>query len=123
MKQIILLLSIIFIAAYEHDGPSLIIAYSPCIEQGIFGGLTNSLDEQKMLVDVGYNLLMRYNPEEDKLTVDSKEPDFENYDSVFRRELRYKNLEFKNEEDYQKLYEKNLNDAKDRYNYFKDLEK
>ena len=113
----------VFKEAYEHDGPSLIIAYSPCIEQGIFGGLTNSLDEQKMLVDVGYNLLMRYNPEEDKLTVDSKEPDFENYDSVFRRELRYKNLEFKNEEDYQKLYEKNLNDAKDRYNYFKDLEK
>ena len=113
----------VFKEAYEHDGPSLIIAYSPCIEQGIFGGLTNSLDEQKMLVDVGYNLLMRYNPEEDKLTVDSKKPDFENYDSVFRRELRYKNLEFKNEEDYQKLYEKNLNDAKDRYNYFKDLEK
>ncbi len=112
-----------FKEAYEHDGPSLIIAYSPCIEQGIFGGLTNSLDEQKMLVDVGYNLLMRYNPEKDKLTVDSKEPDFENYDSVFRRELRYKNLEVKNEEEYQKLYDKNMNDAKDRYNYFKDLEK
>ncbi len=108
--------------AYNHNGPSLIIAYSPCIEQGIFGGLTNSIDEQKMLVDVGYNLLMRYNPEEDKLTIDSKEPDFDSYDSVFRRELRYKNLEFKNEEEYQQLYEKNLNDAMNRYEYFKNLE-
>ncbi len=108
--------------AYNHDGPSLIIAYSPCIEQGIFGGLTNSIDEQKMLVDVGYNLLMRYNPEEDKLTIDSKEPDFDSYDSVFRRELRYKNLEFKNEEEYQQLYEKNLHDAMNRYEYFKNLE-
>ncbi|MBQ6285641.1 MAG: pyruvate:ferredoxin (flavodoxin) oxidoreductase [Bacilli bacterium] len=108
--------------AYNHNGPSLIIAYSPCIEQGIFGGLTNSIDEQKMLVDVGYNLLMRYNPEEDKLTIDSKEPDFDSYDSVFRRELRYKNLEFKNEEEYQQLYEKNLHDAMNRYEYFKNLE-
>ena len=108
--------------AYEHDGPSLIIAYCPCIEQGIYGGLNNSVDEQKLLVDVGYNILMRYNPEENKLYIDSKEPDFENYDTVFSRELRYKNLEYKNEEEYQKLYEKNLNDAKKRYNYFKNLE-
>ena len=108
--------------AYEHDGPSLIIAYCPCIEQGIYGGLNNSVDEQKLLVDVGYNILMRYNPEENKLYIDSKEPDFENYDTVFSRELRYRNLEYKNEEEYQKLYEKNLNDAKKRYNYFKNLE-
>ncbi len=108
--------------AYEHDGPSLIIAYCPCIEQGIYGGLTNSIDEQKMLVDVGYNILMRWNPENEELHIDSKEPDFDNYDSVFRRELRYKNLEFKNEEEYQKLYEKNLNDARKRYYYFKELE-
>lgn len=108
--------------AYEHNGPSLIIAYSPCIEQGIIGGLSNSLDEQKLLVEVGYNLLMRYNPESDTLTVDSKEPDFTNYDSVFRSELRYKNLEVKNENEYQELYELNKNYALERYNYFKDLE-
>ena len=113
----------VFKEAKEHNGPSLIIAYSPCIEQGIIGGMANQIDEQKTLVDVGYNLLMRYNPEEDKLIVDSKEPEFENYDAVFRNELRYKNLEVKNEEEYQKLYDKNMNDAKDRYNYFKDLEK
>ena len=108
--------------AYNHNGPSLIIAYSPCIEQGIYGGLTNSLEEQKLLVDVGYNLLMRYNPEENKLYIDSKEPDFDNYDTVFRKELRYKNLEYKNESEYQELYRKNLEDARSRYEYFKKLE-
>ncbi len=108
--------------AYEHDGPSLIIAYSPCIEQGIIGGMSNQLDEQKLLVEVGYNLLMRYNPDEDKLIIDSKEPDFTNYDTVFNHELRYKNLEIKNEEDYQRLYEENMNNAKERYYYYKDLE-
>ena len=108
--------------AKEHNGPSLIIAYSPCIEQGIVGGMSNQLEEQKMLVNVGYNLLMRYNPEDGILTVDSKEPDFDNYDSVFRQELRYKNLEVKNESEYQRLYEENLNSAKERYYYYKDLE-
>ena len=108
--------------AKEHDGPSLIIAYSTCIEQGIYGGLTNSLDEQKLLVDIGYNILMRYNPTEDKLIVDSKEPDFTNYDMIFRKELRYKNLEVKNEDEYERLYEENMNTSKSRYNYFKDLE-
>lgn len=108
--------------AYEHNGPSLIIAYSPCIEQGIIGGMNNQLEEQKLLVDVGYNLLMRYNPEEDKLTVDSKEPDFTNFDAVFEHELRYKNLETRNQEEYQRLYEENMNVSKERYNYFKELE-
>ena len=65
---------------------------------------------------------MRYNPEEDKLTVDSNEPDFTNYDQVFRHELRYKNLEVKNEEEYERLYDENMNFSKERYYYFKDLE-
>ena len=111
-----------FKEAYEHNGPSLIIAYSPCISQGILGGLSNQLEEQKILVDVGYNMLMRYNPEEDKLIVDSKEPDFGNYDVVFERELRYRNLENINEEEYQELYEANMNASRDRYTYFKNLE-
>ena len=112
-----------FKEAKEHNGPSLIIAYCPCIEQGIVGGMSNQLEEQKLLARVGYNLLMRYNPEEDKLTVDSKEPEFSEFDSVFRSELRYKNLEIRNEEEYQRLYEENMNQSKERYNYYKDLEK
>ena len=60
--------------------------------------------------------------ETNTLTVDSKEPDFTNYDAVFRSELRYKNLEVKNEDEYHELYELNKNYALERYNYFKDLE-
>ena len=112
----------VFKEAYEHEGPSLIIAYSPCIEQGIIGGMTGQIDEQKTLVEVGYNLLMRYNPEEDKLTVDSKEPEFTNYDAVFRNELRYKNLEVKNQDEYERLYNENMNYSIERYNYYKDIE-
>ena len=65
---------------------------------------------------------MRYNPDTDTLTVDSKEPDFTNSDAVFRKELRYKNLEVNNKEEYEKLYEENMNNSIGRYNYFKDLE-
>ena len=65
---------------------------------------------------------MRYNPETDKLEIDSKEPEFNIYDSLFSKEMRYKNLENKNEEEYQKLYEANMEYAKDRYTYYKNLE-
>ena len=112
----------VFKEAYEHDGPSLIIAYSPCIEQGIYGGLQNSIEEQKLLVESGYNLLMRYLPKENKYIVDGVEPDFTKYESIFKRELRYKNLENTSEENYNELFNKNLNNAISRYNYFKNLE-
>lgn len=110
-----------FKEAMEHKGPSVIIAYSPCIAHGIKGGLSNSLDEQKLLVESGYNILMRYNPEENKLTIDSKEPDFTLYETVFEKELRYKNLETLNEKEYQSLYIENMTNAKNRYEYYKEI--
>ena len=108
-----------FKEANEHNGPALIIAYSPCIAHGIKGGLNNSIEEEKLLVDSGYNLLMRYDG--DKLYLDSKEPDFSLYEKVFARELRYKNLTILNENEYQELYKKNIENAKSRYEYFKNL--
>ena len=51
---------------------------------------------------------MRYNPDTDTLTLDSKEPDFTNYDAVFRKELRYKNLEVKNKDEYEMVLEGKL---------------
>ncbi len=112
----------VFKEANEHNGPSLVIAYSPCIEHGIKGGLTNAIEEQKLLVESGYNILMHYNPEEEKLYIDSKEPDFSKYESVFDKELRYKNLETINDKEYQKLYEENIDNAKKRYEYYKKIE-
>ena len=44
------------------------------------------------------------------------------YDIVFNHELRYRNLETKNQDEYQRLYEENMNNSKLRYNYYKDLE-
>ncbi len=111
-----------FKEAKEHNGPSLIIAYSPCIEQGIVGGMKGQIDEQKFLCEAGYNLLMRYDPDEG-LTIDSKEPEFDIFDSLFSKEMRYKNLETKNKEEAQRLYDENMEYAKNRYKYFKSLEK
>lgn len=110
-----------FKEAYNHNGPSLIIAYSPCISHGIEGGMRNSINESKLLAESGYNLLMRYNPIEKKLYMDSKEPDFSRYEEVFKKELRYKNLENINKENYEELYNKNIDSAKERYEYFKNM--
>ena len=61
---------------------------------------------------------MRYNPESDKLTIDSKEPNFSLYETVFEKELRYKNLQELNKEDYNRLYEEHMANAKKRYEYY-----
>lgn len=110
-----------FTEAEEHNGPSVIIAYSPCIAHGIIGGLSESIEEQKLLVESGYNILMRYKPESKELIIDSKEPNYELYESVFEKELRYKNLEELNKKAYEKLYREHIENAKERYNYYKDI--
>ena len=112
-----------FKEAEEHNGPSLIIAYSPCIAHGIIGGLSESIEEQKLLVESGYNILMRYNPNTKELSIDSKDPDYNLYETVFEKELRYKNLEDLNKELYEKLYNEHINNAKERFNYYKEISK
>ena len=107
--------------AMEHQGPSIIIAYSPCIEHGIKGGMSCSLEEQQIAVNVGYNLLMRYKPEEEKLYLDSKEPNFENYHKLLEREVRYHALMLKDKELANQLLEDNKLTAMKRYNYYKKL--
>ena len=107
-----------FKEASEHNGPSVIIAYSPCIAHGIKGGLSNSTEEERLLVESGYNILMRYNPNIG-LQIDSKTPDFAKYENIFKKELRYKNLEKINDKEYDLLYNKNLDFAKKRWDYYK----
>ena len=110
-----------FKEAQEHVGPSIIIAYSPCISHGIDGGLSNSIEEQKLLVESGYNILMRYNPDNKELSIDSKEPNFDIYETVFAKELRYKNLEKINEDEYESLFKEHVENAKERYNKYKSM--
>lgn len=105
--------------AEEHDGPSIILAYSPCIEQGIKGGMSNSINEEKLAVMCGYVTLMRYFDGE--LHIDSAEPDFEKYDDFLRNEVRYNALILKDKEKADVLLEKNKNAAKERYEYYKKL--
>lgn len=110
-----------FKEAESHNGPSIIIAYCPCIEQGIKGGMSNATSEQKLVVECGYTTLMRYNPEEDKLYLDSREPDFEKYETLLNNEVRYNSLVKKDPEAAKEMLELNKQDAIKRYNYYKRL--
>lgn len=113
----------VFKEAMEHKGPSLIIAYSTCVEQGIKGGMSCSLEEQKLAVDVGYTLLMRYKPEEEQLILDSKTPNFDEYHKFLEREVRYKSLMIKNKEYADALLLENKKNAMKRYQYYEKLAK
>lgn len=110
-----------FKEAEEHNGPSIIIAYCPCIEQGIKGGMINATNEQKLVVDCGYTSLMRYNPVEDKLYLDSREPDFSKYELLLNNEVRYNSLVKKNPEMAKEILELNKKEAMKRYEYYRKL--
>ena len=108
-----------FKEAEEHNGPSIIIAYAPCIEQGIKKGMNCATTEQKLSVECGYNILMRY--KDGKLNIDSKEPDFDKYKEFLDGEVRYNSLKIKNPNEANELLEKNKNNSKKRYEYYKSL--
>ena len=107
--------------AMEHEGPAIIIAYAPCIEHGIKGGMSCSTERQKLSVEVGYNILMRYNPEEDKLYIDSKEPDFTKYNEFLNGEVRYNALAIKDPKLASILAEEDAKSSKERYDYYKKI--
>jgi pyruvate-ferredoxin/flavodoxin oxidoreductase len=111
----------VFKEAENHNGPSLVICYSPCLEQGIKGGMCNATSEQKLAVDSGYLTLMHYNPKEDKLYIDSREPDFTKYKDFLMNEVRYKSLVIKNPDLAKELLAKNIKNAKDRYKSYIEL--
>ena len=107
-----------FKEADAHNGPSIIIAYAPCLEQGIKGSMANASSEQKLSVECGYNMLMRYNPEEEKLYVDSKEPDFDKYKEFLANERRYKTLMEKDPDLAEELLNDQISFAKKKYMYY-----
>ena len=104
-----------------HDGPAMIIAYAPCIEHGIKNGMSCSLEESKLAVEVGYSLLMRYNPSDNKLNIDSKEPKFDDYEKFLNNEVRYNSLMLKDINLANELIKIQKENAINRYNYYKDL--
>lgn len=84
-----------FKEAEEHQGPAIIIAYSPCIEQGIKTGMGTSILEEKLSVECGYNILMRY---DNGLKIDSAKPNFDKYEEFLDNEVRFNALKLKNPE-------------------------
>ncbi len=111
-----------FKEAEAYKGPSLIVAYSPCIEHGIKGGLSNHQARQKDAVASGYWPLYRFNPTLDKpLTIDSAEPDFDKYQDFLMAERRYSALSSVNPEHAEDLFAKSRLDAEYRYNRLKNL--
>lgn len=104
--------------AGEHQGPAIIIAYAPCVEHGIKGGLSCTNSEQKLAVDCGYFLLMRYLPKEEKLYLDSKEPNFDLYESFLDNETRYHALKIKDKNLASNLLNQNKEQAIKRFNYY-----
>lgn len=105
--------------AEAYNGPSIIIAYSPCIAQGIIKGMNNSIEEEKMATKVGYFPIFHYNPTTKKFTLDSK-ADFTKYIEFLSGENRYRSL--KNvSKDYKDILEENKENAMNRYKYYEDL--
>ncbi len=111
----------VFQEAEAHQGPSIILAYAPCIEHGIKGGMSCSTKEQKLAVDVGYSLLMRYQPSEKKLYLDSKAPDFDRYGEFLNNEVRYRALKIKDAFLAEILLQENKEHAISRYQYYQKL--
>ncbi len=109
--------------AESYNGPSLVIAYSPCIEHGIKGGLKNSSSQAKLATECGYWPTFRFDPRrlengENPLVVDSKEPSWDKYEEFLLSENRYARLRQVNPTEAKSLLDKNLKDAMNRWNYY-----
>ena len=112
-----------FVEADKHDGPAIIIAYSTCINHGIKTGMDHGVEEQKLAVSSGYFPLFRYNAKTKEFNLDSKEPNFDLIDKFIDNETRFQALKIVNEPKAEELFAKLKTDAKERYEYYKGLQK
>jgi pyruvate-ferredoxin/flavodoxin oxidoreductase len=109
--------------AEAYPGPSLIIAYAPCINHGLRRGMSKSQDEEKFAVEAGYWHLYRYNPtlaDEGKnpFILDSKEPDWSKFQEFLNSEVRYTSLKKTFPDEAAELFKSAEENAKWRYNYY-----
>jgi pyruvate-ferredoxin/flavodoxin oxidoreductase len=110
--------------AENYPGPSIIIAYSPCINHGLKLGMGKTQYEQKLAVDAGYWHLYRFNPlleEEGKnpFILDSKEPDWSQFNNFLNGEVRYTSLKKAFPAEAARLEVHALKNAKWRYDSYK----
>ena len=107
--------------ADEYNGPSIVIAYAPCIAQGIIKGMKNSINEEKGATESGYFPLFHYNPANLEFKMDSK-ADFSKYEEFILGEDRYRSLKNLNK-NAKELLDKNKKNAMKRYQYYEKLSK
>ena len=112
-----------FTEAESYNGPSIIIAYAPCINHGIKGGMSKAQTEEKRAVESGYWHLFRFDPKktqngENPFSLDSKEPTAD-YQEFIKGEVRYSSLLRQNPERAAELFAKAEETAKAKYNYLK----
>ena len=108
--------------AEAYPGPSLIIAYAPCINHGIKKGMSKAQTEEELAVKCGYWHNFRFNPAaENKFSFDSKTPNMENYMDFLNGEVRYNSLQRQNPEKAARLFAKNESEAQARYEYLQKL--
>ena len=112
--------------AEAYPGPSLIIAYAPCINHGLRDGMGKTQAQEKFAVESGYWHLFRYNPllekeEKNPFTLDSKEPDWSKFQEFLKSEVRYTSLAKSVPEESEVLFQAAEENAKWRYKSYKRL--
>jgi len=108
--------------AEAYDGPSIVIAYTPCLSHGLKCGMGNAQAEMKRAVDAGYWILYRYNPSmENPFTLDSKAPSLP-YAEFLAGETRYASLKRTFPENAEKYFAKGEILAADRYEQYQKME-
>lgn len=113
--------------AEAHQGPSIIIAYSPCINHGIKKGMSQSQTEMKLATECGYWPIFRYNPlletmGKNPLVIDTrKEPQWDKYEEYLLGEVRYQTLSKAQPERAKLLFEENKKEAQKRWRQYKRL--
>ncbi|MGL5055330.1 MAG: pyruvate:ferredoxin (flavodoxin) oxidoreductase [Fusobacteriaceae bacterium] len=112
--------------AEAHNGPSLIIAYSPCISHGLKKGMAHAQTEEKLATECGYWPIYRYNPAleaegKNPLQIDCKAPDWDKYNDYLMGEVRYATLEKSNPAKAQALFATNKAESMRRWRQYERL--
>ena len=110
--------------AESYEGPSIIIAYAPCIEHGIKGGLTNSFAQAKLATQCGYWPTFRFDPRleeqgKNPFKIDSRPPVWDKYHDFLLNEARFAQLAQINPDHAAELLEQNMKNAQKRWNMYK----
>ena len=109
--------------AMRHDGPSIIIAYCPCISHGIKAGMGCSVEEEALATKCGYFPIFRYDGSKDEFILDSPNPNFDLYEEFLDGQTRYSMLKNVNPKMANEMLRLNKEAAIKRFNFYKSLVK